>query len=263
VGRLVLTCLQSFSSHLSAIISILKDYQMKLASCRTCTVTAIISFGTPAFGVVNPFTEHFAADHANWYNSTGAAPVEWVSSGGPDGSSYVSNTFNFMNQAPGVPFPGNVATLFRAQPAFGSSNHAFEGDWINSGVSEFSFWVRHDAPVSMMFFTRFATPNNFPAWSGVDFTPVAANVWTRLSISIYFGNPNLFYSGTSGGLNEYNAVFGNIGNVQVGVYGGDMAGVNQQVRFDLDQPSIIPTPPALLMLIGAIAIPRRRRRDSA
>jgi hypothetical protein len=205
-----------------------------------------------------PFTEHFAVDHSNWFDPSGAAPVNWVANGGPDGSSYVSTSYNFVNQTPGLPFPNNAVNLFRAQDEFNSSNHAFEGDWIGGGVSQFSFWVRHNAPTALNFFARFATASNFPAWSGVNFAPVAPGVWTPINIDIVFGNPALFFEGPPPTLANFTQVFSNIGHVQIGAFGGDMAGLNYEVTFDLDKPTIIPGPGtlAILFLMGS----RRRVR---
>lgn len=214
-----------------------------------------------ATGAVVPFTEHFFSDAANWYDSAATAPVDWLSAGGPDGSSYVSTTFNFVDQTPGLPFPNNAVNLFRAQDEFDSSGGAFEGNWLEDGVLEFSFWVRHNAPGAMNFFTRFAPPNNFPGWAAVEFTPVAPNAWTQISFEIEFGNPELFYEGPPPNQAQFDQVFSNIGHVQVGVFGGPQAGVDQVVTFDLDQPSIVPAPPALglMALVGVAGRVRRRR----
>lgn len=223
------------------------------------TLSSIPVITASAGAVITPFTEDFAAGHSNWFNSGGAAPVDWFSSGGPDGSSYVSSSYNFVNQSPG-PIPNNAVNLFRAQDEFNSSNHAFEGDWLGAGVTQFSFWVRHNAPTVMNFFARFATPNNFPAWSAVGFTPVAPNIWTQVTFDIYFGNPALFYEGPPPTIANFNQVFSNVGHVQIGAFGGNMAGVNQDVTFSLDQPTLIPGPGALVALSAFAAFGRSRRR---
>lgn len=227
---------------------------------RLSSVFAVLFWLNAAtHGAVVPFTENFTNDAANWYNNAGSAPVDWASSGGPDGGSYVTTSYNFVNQTPGLPFPNNAVNLFRAQDEFNTSNHAFEGNWIADGVTSFSFWIRHNAGAPMMFFTRFATPSNFPAWSGVEFSMVAPNTWTHITIPITLSNPALFYEGPPGGQAEFNAVFSNIGHVQVGVFGGAQAGVNQGFTFDLDQPSIVPAPGALALL-GVSGLSRRARR---
>jgi hypothetical protein len=213
-----------------------------------------------AVGVTVPFTENFSTGAANWYNAAGTGPVDWNSSGGPDGSSFVSSSFNFINQTPGLPIPNNAVNLFRAQDEFNSSDHAFEGNWIAAGATEFSFWIRHNAPSPMTVFTRFAPPTNFPGWAGVAFTPVAPNVWTHVSLSIQFGNPNLFFEGPPPSQAQFDQVFSNIGHVQIGAFGGAMAGVDQSITFDLDQPSLIPSPSSIAVFGFALLSARGRRR---
>ena len=166
---------------------------------------------SPTNAAIVPFTEQFSSGPSNWHDASGAAPVDWVSAGGPDGSSYVSTTFNFMNQTPGLEIPNNAVNLFRAQDEFNSSNHAFEGNWINDGVAEFSFWVRHNGSASLNVFARFSPPTNFPGWAAVEFTPVAPNTWTQVSFNIAFGNPELFYEGPPPTQTQFNQVFSNIG----------------------------------------------------
>jgi hypothetical protein len=227
-----------------------------------CTIVggAIAACMPASAGVVVPTTEHFATDAANWHDNSGTAEVSWVASGGPDGSSYVSTAFNFVDLPPGVPIPGNAVALFRAQDEFNSSDNAFVGDWVSSGVSEFSFYVRHSASMPLNFFARFATPANAPAWSGVEFAPVAPNTWTLITIAISLSNPGLFFEGPPGaGQAEFNAVFGNLGHVQIGAFAAGLAGVDQTVTFDLDQPTITPAPGAV-GLLGLALLTRRRRR---
>jgi hypothetical protein len=224
------------------------------------SVAALAMSASEAPAAIVPFTEDFTADAANWYNPAGTAPATWVSGGGPDNSGYVSTTFNFQNLTPGLPFPNNAVNLFRAQDEFNSSNHAFEGNWIADGVTQLSFWVRHNSASPLTFFARFATPNNSPAWAGVQFAPVQTNTWTQITIPISLSNPGLFFEGPPGGQAQFNSVFSNIGHVQVGVFAGDLAGVNQDFTFDLDQVSIVPGPGALALLgIGGLVARRRRR----
>ena len=234
-----------------------------IVACSVLACAATASTHSQA-GVVVPTTEHFATDAANWRDNSGTAEVSWVASGGPDGSAYVSTTFNFVDLPPGVPIPGNAVALFRAQDEFNSSDNAFVGDWVNSGVTEFNFYIRHSASMPLNVFARFATPGNAPAWSGIEFTPVAPDTWTLITIPIALDNPALFFEGPPGaGQAEFNAVFGNIGHVQIGAFAGGLAGVDEVVTFDLDQPTIAPAPGALALLgmtLASRAFRRRRRR---
>jgi prepilin-type N-terminal cleavage/methylation domain-containing protein len=216
-----------------------------------------------AHASINPFTETFSSGASNWFNPLGTAPVTWQATGGPDGSPFVTTSFNFQNLTPGLPFPNNAVNLFRAQDEFNSSNHAFEGNWIADGVTTFSFDIRHDAQAAMTFFVRFATPSNFPAWSGVEFTAAAGNQWTHIAIPISLSNPALFFEGPPGGQAEFNSVFSNVGHVQIGVFAGGLAGVNQDVTFDLDNVSIVPTPSAIVVLLSGLCCAGRRRRSQA
>jgi hypothetical protein len=56
-----------------------------------------------------PYTENFSANNANWTNN-GSAFTTYIGSGGPDGSSFISTTFNFQNTTPTSQDP----VIFRA-----------------------------------------------------------------------------------------------------------------------------------------------------
>jgi hypothetical protein len=234
---------------------------IRLVQSSPVMMATVLLGSSQSLAVVNPFTEHFANDASNWHDPSGLAPATWISSGGPDGSSYVSTTFNFVNQTPGLPFPNNAVNLFRGQDEFNSSGGAFVGDWITAGVTELSFYIRHDGSQSLNFFARFSTPSNFPAWSGVEFTPIAPNTWTQITVPIALSNPGLFFEGPPGaGVTEFNAVFGNIGHVQIGAFGGTLAGVDETVTFDLDQVSIVPAPAAGALFATVFGLLTRGRR---
>src|SRR3954470_3372839 len=85
------------------------------------------------------FTEQFASSVSNWTTGGGAAAT-FQTAGGPDGSSYASVTFTLAN----IPYGAPLVT-FRGQNEFNSSNHAFEGDWLASGINRFSAYVWHNA----------------------------------------------------------------------------------------------------------------------
>lgn len=210
---------------------------------------ALTIAATTAHAVVVPFTEDFNADSSNWFNAPITAPLDWMSSGGPDGGAYATENINFQfNGAADMP------ALFRGEASFGSSGGAFVGDWITAGVTEISFAVRHNAPTPMTFFARFA-PSAAPGANAVEFTPVLPNVWTTITVAIDPSTP-FFYEGTT-----FESTFGSIGRVQIGLFGLDgVAGVDQDYTFDLDKVSITPSPSAAgLLAIGGVAFVRRRR----
>ena len=227
------------------------------ARSRFRPLVAIVCLGAAGgetAATVVPFTEDFVADSANWRETTGTAGLDWVPAGGPDGSSYASATFNFLNSIPDDP-----AVLFRGHDAFDSSNDAFVGNWIADGVSQFSFFIRHDASVPLGVFVRFASTGNFPAAAGVEFVPVAANAWTQITIGIEPTNPQFVtFEGS-----DFATIFSSIENLQIGVFvPAALAGVDQSFTFDVDQVTIVPNPPvaALLALSGLLLGKHRRRR---
>lgn len=196
---------------------------------------------------VVPFSEDFVADNAAWKDAAGA-DLTFVATGGPDGSSFVTTAFSFAASAADAPL-----TVVRGQDNYDSSSDAFVGNWISDGVTQFSAWVRHNAPMPLPMFARFATPVNFPGAAGIQFAPVLPNTWTLLSIEINPTSPQIVYEGPTA---NYNSVFGNIGNVQIGIsVPGALAGATQPLTLDLDKPTIVPEPAALgMMTLGAVAL---------
>ena len=221
---------------------------------RICSVAVLSAMlAGEASATVVPFTEDFTSDGAEWYDAPSTAVLTWRASGGPDGGAYASTNFNFVGSA-----AADTPAVFRGQDGFDSSGDAFVGDWLTDGVSEFRAFVRHDAGTDLRFFTRFASPFNFPAMVAVVGTPVASGTWTEFVIPIQPGG--FIPEGPS----TFNGVFGNLGNVQLGVIAEPLAGVDQVVTFDLDKPSIIPEP-ATFVLMGlgtCVVLARRRARRS-
>ena len=209
-----------------------------------------------ARGATVPFTEEFVSDAADWRDITGLALVDWVAAGGPDGSSHVSTLFNFGA------FSGAFdPVLFRAQEDYGvggSSGSAFVGDWIAEGISEFSVFARHSAPVPVNFFARFSHPANFPGAVAAKFVPVLTDTWTKLTFDIDPLSPEFISFETT----DFATVFSNIGHVQIGVtVPAALAEVDQDYVIDIDKPTIIPFASPLLMgtVGGAVLMLRRRR----
>ncbi len=212
-------------------------------------VTAIATAVSVQAAVV-PFTEDFVADNAAWKDAVNT-DLGFVAAGGPDGSGYVTGTFDFQAQADGA-----TPVLLRGQDGFDSSSDAFVGNWIADGVTGFSTYVRHNAAVPLTFFTRFVSPFNFPGGVALDFAPVLPNTWTKITFDISAASPQFISFESS----DFNTVFSNIGNVQLGVsVPTALAGSTTVVTFDLDQPTITPEPAtAGLMTVGALLALRRR-----
>ena len=97
----------------------------------TLMAVIVCSQPLPAIATV-PFTEDFVSSVANWADGSGANLATYVASGGPDGSSFASSTATGFNAADGLRM-----VVFRGQDEFNSSGHAFEGDWLGSGINRF------------------------------------------------------------------------------------------------------------------------------
>ena len=129
------------------------------------------------------------------------------------------------------------------------------GNWISSGISEFSFSIRHDGPAPLDVFARFATSANFPGAIGLWFVPVLPNTWTEIVIPVGVNSPNIILEGF-----PYEDVFSAIGNVQIGILPSDLF-ANLTITIDLDKVSIVPAPGAGLMAaVAPLLLGRRRRR---
>lgn len=196
-----------------------------------------------------PFTETFDSDSANWFvDSAGTDPVGWVPTL-PDGGGFASVAYDFANAT-----PMDTPVLFRAQDSFDSSDDAFVGDWIADGVTEFRVLLRHDADTPLTFFTRFASPFNFPGAVALGPFNMPGGVWTELVIPIE--ESSFIFEGPS----TFEGLFSSLGNIQFGVLADPLAGANEVVTFSLDNASIVPEPATLVLVgIGACALVRRRR----
>jgi len=228
-----------------------KESQEMMMFTRFAASACVLSFGASSFALTLPFTEDFAADAASWRDAAGTSTLDWFSSGGVDDGAYASGVFNFVNAQ-----DGDTPITLRGHAAFGSSGGAFVGDWLDEGVSELSFFVRHDVGAPVDFFARLVSSANFPA--ALAFVgAVPAGEWTQVTIPIDPANPQ--WESFSG--SNFNTIFSNIGNIQIGaIVDGSLAGLDQEFRFDLDRVSIIPSPggAALLALAGVAGMRRRR-----
>jgi hypothetical protein len=226
---------------------------MQFLKVNVFGAAAVLGFVASAMGTTVPFTEEFATDASNWRDAGGGALLSFNASGGPDGSSFASGTFNFVGSA-----EGDTPVLLRGQDGFNSSGDAFVGDWLTDGVETFSAYVKHDAPAALNFFTRFASSANFPGAVAIDFGPVLPNTWTEISFAISPASAQFVtFEGS-----DFNTVFSNIGNVQIGVsVPATLAGTDASYTFSLDKPTVVPEPATLglLTLAGGVAWRRRGR----
>ena len=229
-----------------------------MIATRIAAMGLTVMLALPAAASVTPYTEAFAADNANW--GTGGlwneyVPLAWNAGGGPDGANYVSSMQNFGDFAPG---PLDVA-IFRGQDNYGSSDGAFAGDWIDGGITEFSFWVRHDAPVSLKYFVRFTpTGPNFPSMNyRFEDQVVESGTWTQLTLAISPDTPGFI---PGGGPGTYEAVMSNLGKIQLGVDIEPLAGNGEDFRFDLALVSMQVPGPGGAALLAVFGFGCRRRR---
>ena len=200
------------------------------------------------------FTEDFTTDASNWYDASESGTSTWISTGGIGGAGdgYITADLDFSALA-----DGDTPVLFRAHDEYDASGDAFVGNWIAEGVTEVSFWVRHDAAAPISFFTRIATPTNFPAANAVQFVPVLPGTWTEVVFTIAPDNPAVIYEGPA---STYGSVFSNVGNLQFGVSVPASLAGSGTFTFDLDGVGAVPAPGAAALLPAALLLGRRRRR---
>jgi hypothetical protein len=213
-------------------------------------VVAGLLMSVAAQAATNPFVEDFAADNANWRGLNEVTPLNWNAAGGPDGSSYASGDWNFLNDA-----TGDFRAPNKGHDAFDSSGDAFVGNWLADGVSLFTVQVRHNAPTPLTYFVRFATDIPGAAGIAVHPAPVLPNTWTAISIPIMDAFPFVSFEASN-----FNTVFSQITKVQITLEVPDaLAGVDQSFAFDVDKVSIVPEPATLgMMSLLGLALVRRR-----
>lgn len=223
-----------------------------MRSALTLLAVPVLLASTSSASIVG-FVEGFDADSANWRNFNGGAVLEWISSGGPDGSSYASSVFNLSGTSVG----GFPPTVIRAQTNYGSSGGAYAGNWIDAGVTGVSFDIRHNLSEAITLTGRFATPANNPGASTESQTVIAPNQWTTVFFDLTEGSPDIISFGSG----NYQSIFSNIGNMQFGFnVPAALAGQNIDARFDIDNFRIVPTPGAVAALAPAFVFAARRRR---
>ncbi|HWL92622.1 MAG TPA: hypothetical protein VNT79_03735 [Phycisphaerae bacterium] len=224
---------------------------------RILVFAIVVSFSlTPAApAALVPFTEHFPADEANWRDAAGINEATWLSAGGPTNDSYVATDHSFSaNPA------DSFQSIFRGHDAYDSSGDAFVGNWLADGATGFSAWVRHDAPLPLNFFARYAKPMSAGAAS-FEVVPVLPDTWTQLTFNLAFGTSNLILEGPPSPA-FYNSVFSDIHDVQIGVQTPSaLAGTADSYTFGLDRVSLLPEPASVgLIAVAFVALIRPRRQ---
>lgn len=209
-------------------------------------LVVLMTTASPASALITPFTEDFTAGASNWLNGTNAAPT-WSATGGVDGGGYIS--------APGAISAGGFGTIvFRGNGAADASGDAFVGDWITGGVSKFSAYISHDAPVALNFYARLDAGSG-RAGSSVDFS-VAAGAWFQLNLPIV-NSPTSFQSYGAG---TFATVFNGIQNVQIALSTTqDPSTAGQTYNVSLDRVATVPEPGTLGLVaagLGALFLVR-------
>ena len=191
-----------------------------------------------ATALIVPFTEDFTSGASNWLNGSSAAPT-WSATGGVDDGGYIS--------APGAISAGGFGTIvFRGNAAVDASGDAFVGNWLTGGVSTFSAFVRHDAPVALNFYARLDAGSGRAA-SSVDFS-VPVGSWYQLNIPITEASFQS-YGAAGTGTAAFNSVFSGIQNVQIALSTSQDPGTaGQTYNVSLDRVAIVPEPHTLSML---------------
>ena len=219
-------------------------------------VVLVVLWGSAAYAVTAPFTENFVGFNQNWEDNVNN-PATWVPAGGPDGSSYVSTQFNYLNFF--SPFGGGPVT-HRASASDGASLGSLIGDWNAAGVGGASAWVRHDAPEDLNFFLRVATAGNFPGAVISNVATVPSGVWTQISWGIDAFGANCAPEGGS-----CLSALQTVGNVQIGTDApAGLIGNDVSYSLDLDQFALVPVPEpgtALLMALGLAGLSRAGRYE--
>jgi MYXO-CTERM domain-containing protein len=217
-----------------------------LAACGLCV-------SAPAFAAINPFTETFSSPAANWSSASTFTALNYVGSGGPDGSGYGSASVTITSASSGTPI------VFRGQDNFNSSSGALFGPYPTAGITTLTYSVRHNAPVPVQFFGRFLGSG---AFTGAAYTNtfVQPNTWTTLSIPVSnYADANWTAEGAP---SLIPATFANLARIQFGYFADAGTGANAgSYTFDIDNVSITPAPGAAALLgLGGLAVARRRRR---
>ncbi len=232
---------------------------MNLAPTALTVCLAALAGGAQAQAVIAPFTETFETSSANFLGND-FSPLEHLTTGGVDGSTFVRAVVP-TDTAAGMGLVVARAETDPHNPANNASGGALFGDYIESGITALSFDVRHDAGTDIGFNVRFSPPNRFPGAfaiasqtvaSGTEFTTVTLDLSSLATVA--FEGPST--------PDNFETVFGNVGNVQIFLTTDLAAAGTSPVNFDFDNVSIgtVPEPTSLALLAtGGLLLTRRRR----
>lgn len=223
--------------------------RLLLASATTAICLTPFAAAMP----LNPFTEDFSGGASGWTTNLDN-PVTFVDTGAEQ---FIQTTEALSLIVPPFP-PGAPAsgTIFRGEG--GASDNAFAGSWIDAGIREFSFDIRHFGPGPLTVGVRFAPPTNFPGAIALEFVPVLPGVWTTVTFDVTAASSDfLSFSGSS-----YEAIFSDVGNVQIQVSAPDTSLNGEEITIQLDNVRVVPAPAGALALLPLAAGVARRRRSS-
>lgn len=208
-----------------------------------------------AQAITVPYTEHFSVTNANWRPNSNATFATFNAAGGPDGSGYVSGTYNFLGNV-----EGDSLIVHRANAADNASGGNFSGNWIAAGGRRLSAFVRHNAPEPVEYFLRATGIPAFPAYVITNPAPVAPNTWTLIEFVVNAQNPNTLDEG-----GDFTTIFSDLRRLQFGIFTpASVEAVDFSYTFDLDQVTVnVPEPASLtiaLLALGSVCTLRRRNR---
>jgi hypothetical protein len=220
---------------------------MRSKLALVAAVAATFSMIGSAQALTIGYTEEFPTNVAGWENA-GSSPLTWQATGGPDGSSNASTTFNWFGFS--SPFGGGPV-IFRAADADNASGDAFVGDWLTGGVHTISAWFYQETGETLTPFIRFATSFNFPGAVINDLTPIPSGVWTEVLFDIDPLNPLCFGESVSCAV-----ALSSVGNVQFGTNApAALVATDQSYYLAIEKIGIntVPEPTTGLMLAVALS----------
>jgi hypothetical protein len=229
---------------------------MKIRNIILAVGTVIAASAASAPAALTTFTETFNTNASNWLNATG----------GILDSGYISFTSTFTSGSSGPFGAPPLQTLFRGNNAVDASGDAFVGNWLASGATVVSLTlsIRHDYTSTLNLYTRLDAGSGAAASLAFSASyAIAPNTWTTITIPIQNSNPPFL----SYGAGDYNSVFTNIQNLQIGMYvPASTTFTNLNVGIDNVSITVVPEPHEYALgMVGlmAVVILARRRRQAA